>query len=401
MMPRRPREQSDHVGKEGNGIDKSILRDHIFQLISCVMAVGAARHSLWNCGSSNPHSIRHSLSAGARIPIHLRTLTAYKDPSRADGLCKRLFRPVCLLEPFLTRAHNSNARTHKRTNTTFLIKALVPERTLSNMSSCTPVSGIEAEAQVKAITTLPAAMTAAAFLGIAWYICAELNVRLLLRAMHRSRYFWSCLLCSWGIILHCLSITLNNFKIWVDYASVVCILLTWATYVIAQSIVLYSRLKLVLKTARLGRWVGYMIVTNALMFGLGTVVFASVAQHPSMPQRLIKVAMIWDKIQLAAFFTQETIINLLYIRETMAHLKSITVLTTNHESKRSTLHHLIAINIFIITLDCSLMGLCYSNFFFLQGFYKAAVYAVKLRSEFAILTQLCSALRGGSQAMSG
>jgi hypothetical protein len=30
------------------------------------------------------------------------------------------------------------------------------------------------------IPTLPQSMTAAAFLGIAWFICAEVNVRLLL-----------------------------------------------------------------------------------------------------------------------------------------------------------------------------------------------------------------------------
>jgi hypothetical protein len=103
----------------------------------------------------------------------------------------------------------------------------------------------------------------------------------------------------------------------------------------------------------------------------------------------------WDKIQFAAFFAQEALIGLLYIRETRAHLKNMTLLGTDKTITRRNLRQLIAVNIFIIVLDCSLMGLCYSNYFFLQGFYKAAIYAVKLQTEFTILNQLRSSLPGG------
>lgn len=111
-----------------------------------------------------------------------------------------------------------------------------------------------------------------------------------------------------------------------------------------------------------------------------------------MAQRLGNANLIWDRIQLAAFFIQETIIGLLYIRETASHLKNRSLLGTDRRTTRRVLHHLIWINVFIICLDCSLIGLCYAGFFFLQGFYKAAVYAVKLRIEFTILNQLRSTL---------
>ena len=104
--------------------------------------------------------------------------------------------------------------------------------------------------------------------------------------------------------------------------------------------------------------------------------------------------LIWDRVQLAAFVVQETLIGILYIRETSRHLKSMVVLGSDHDTTRWNLRYLIAVNIFIIALDCSIMGLCYSGFFFLQGFYKAAVYAVKLRTEFAILNQLRASLPG-------
>jgi hypothetical protein len=47
------------------------------------------------------------------------------------------------------------------------------------------------------------------------------------------------------------------------------------------------------------------------------------------------------------------------------------------------------------------MGLCFSGYFNLQGFYKVAVYAVKLRTEFTILNQLRKALTGASTGRSG
>jgi hypothetical protein len=106
--------------------------------------------------------------------------------------------------------------------------------------------------------------------------------------------------------------------------------------------------------------------------------------------------LIWDRVELAAFFIQETAICLLYIRETARHLKTVALLGSSKRTTRRVLHHLIFVNVFIICLDCSLIGLCYSGFFFLQGYYKAAVYAVKLRTEFTILNQLRSSLPGSS-----
>lgn len=123
-------------------------------------------------------------------------------------------------------------------------------------------------------------MTAAAFVGIAWYLCAELNVRLLIRCTRRSLYFWSCLLCSWGIIIHSLSSLLANFDIWKNYGATVVIHITWFTFIVSQSVVLYSRLNLVLKDAWIGRYVLYMIIFTAIVFGLTTVILGLVAVSP-------------------------------------------------------------------------------------------------------------------------
>ncbi|EOA86759.1 uncharacterized protein SETTUDRAFT_153550 [Exserohilum turcica Et28A] len=261
------------------------------------------------------------------------------------------------------------------------------------MGKAAPISGINPDAAPKAeIASLATSMTAAAFLGIAWYLCIELNVRLLVKVTQPSLYFWACLLCSWGIFVHCISILLSNFHLWTSYWSIVVIHVSWLTYVIFQSLVLYSRLSLVLFKARVGRYVLGMILVNAVVFGLSTVVFG--LRHSRYAMGLTHAYLIWDRVQLAAFVVQETLIGILYIRETSRHLKSMVVLGSDHDTTRWNLRYLIAVNIFIIALDCSIMGLCYSGFFFLQGFYKAAVYAVKLRTEFAILNQLRASLPG-------
>jgi len=104
--------------------------------------------------------------------------------------------------------------------------------------------------------------------------------------------------------------------------------------------------------------------------------------------------MIWDRVQVTAFALQETFIGLLYIRVTSSHLKNMTLLGTDRNSTRRNLRCLIAVNVFIILLECSVIGLCYGGYFHLQGFHKVAVYAVKLRTEFTILNQLRSSLGG-------
>jgi hypothetical protein len=126
-------------------------------------------------------------------------------------------------------------------------------------------------------TSQSSSMAAAAFLGIAWFICIELNIRLFCRATRRSLYFWSCLLCSWGLMIHGISILLANFNKWTAYSSIVVIHFSWLAFVVAQSFVLYSRLGLVWKNPEKIRYVLYMIAINSAIFGLVTVLLGMMA----------------------------------------------------------------------------------------------------------------------------
>jgi hypothetical protein len=140
---------------------------------------------------------------------------------------------------------------------------------------------------------LPAAMTMGAFAGIAWYICIELNIRLfVLFRRHRSLYFWSCAICSWGIILQPLFILMTDFQVWKNLlASVILIYLSWWMMVVPQSMVLYSRLHLVVYNSghqRYLNWVLAMIIFTTVLISVPTIILGTLAVRSLLiPSRMI------------------------------------------------------------------------------------------------------------------
>src|SRR5947207_880260 len=116
-------------------------------------------------------------------------------------------------------------------------------------------------------TTLPIAMTLSAFSGIAWYISVELNVRIFtVFKRYRGLYFWSLLLSSWGVFFTPLFNLMKMFHVWKnDFISVPLILICWTLMVTGQSLVLYSRLHLIVPDTRKIKWIFYMIIFNAII----------------------------------------------------------------------------------------------------------------------------------------
>lgn len=112
------------------------------------------------------------------------------------------------------------------------------------------------------------------------------------------------------------------------------------------------------------------------------------------PVKISKANSIFDKVQLAVLFTQETAIGLLYIYATVKYLKNRVSLGADRKATRRVLHYLIAVNTFIICLECTRLGMFYTELEYarLRECYTVAVYAVKLRTEFTVLNQLKSTL---------
>jgi hypothetical protein len=64
---------------------------------------------------------------------------------------------------------------------------------------------------------LPVTMTMAAFVGAAWYICVELNVRLWFSYLRKSGlYFWACFVGTQGVLTQPLFIVRESFHALVE-----------------------------------------------------------------------------------------------------------------------------------------------------------------------------------------
>jgi hypothetical protein len=165
--------------------------------------------------------------------------------------------------------------------------------------------------------------------------------------------------------------------------------------VIPQSVVLYSRLHLVLSNQNHNSYVLYMIVATTVFISLPTMGLGIAAQGSRRPD-LLHTNQIWDRIQVSVFFLQETIISALYINETRRVLRNRATLGETNKTITAVMHHLIYTNILVVCLDIALLGLSYSKYFYVQSAFKTCVYGVKLRVEFSILNRLVQSLRGSS-----
>lgn len=119
--------------------------------------------------------------------------------------------------------------------------------------------------------SLPVLVVVSAFSGIAWYNCISLFVRIWTTfKKYNSVYFWSLVVCSISTFLMPTAFLLKDFEAANINALEVLATVTWYGMVTGQSIVLYSRLHLVVVNRRKIRWVLYMIIFNAIIFHIPT-----------------------------------------------------------------------------------------------------------------------------------
>jgi hypothetical protein len=242
--------------------------------------------------------------------------------------------------------------------------------------------------------TIPVAMTIAAFFGISLYIVIEINVQIFLRFRKRTGlYFWSLLVASWGIAIHSIGFLLQFLQICHNsYANITIITIGGVSMVIGQSVVLYSRLHLVVDDKRTIRWILKMIIMSFFLFTIPPTVLNYGSNSPH-PQPFLRPFEIYEKIMLFGFATQELIISSLYMWETRKMMRLIT--PNSSDTAPCVMKHLIYINILIILMDLSIIAVELSCAHVIQTTYKSAVYGVKLKLEFPVLNQLRTIVKRG------
>jgi len=246
--------------------------------------------------------------------------------------------------------------------------------------------------------SLPRAMVMAGFFALSIYNSFEILLMILNTFKRREGlYFWSMLVATLGIPLHAVSVLLRYFRLAPNLPMCVLTVCGWWAMVTGQSVVLYSRLHLVVDEKRRIRWVLIMIITNVCILHLPvTVLFLGSNAGEETP--FLRPFEIYEKIQLAGFFLQELIISSLYIFEAARALRP--VLAIKSCSEQEVVRNLILANVLVVALDVTLLVTQYTNNFDIQTTYKPVVYSVKLKIEFIVLNQLVSILRDRNESSS-
>ncbi len=149
-----------------------------------------------------------------------------------------------------------------------------------------------------------------------------------------------------------------------------------------QSFVLYSRLNLVVRNEILLRSVLIAIIIDGFALHTPTLVFIYGANSPSAGRWVPKFN-IMERIQLTGFCIQESVISSIYIIAIIRILAAVYYMRT-----RRAMLQLLAINFLCIAMDMILIGLEFSNNYVAEASVKPLIYAIKLKLEFFVYSQL-------------
>lgn len=229
------------------------------------------------------------------------------------------------------------------------------------------------------------------------YNAAELAVLCFLTFKHyRGLYFYSLLISGLAIIPYSLGFLLDLLDITTGdtrWLAITLITIGWWPMVTGQALVLWSRLHLLLVGARgdkIIRWTIVMIAIDAIIFHLPTTVFTYGTNGDISTEVFARGYNIMEKIQMAGFFCQETVLSTIYIVEIFKILQ-----TSLQPDTRTMMKKLVAVNAVIIFMDLGLLGLEAASLYILETMLKGVVYGIKLKLEFAILGKLVRFVGGG------
>lgn len=224
------------------------------------------------------------------------------------------------------------------------------------------------------------------FTSLAFYNAIELVILILL-TFHRYRglYFWVMLLSSVvGVIPHALGYLLEFFYIGPLGLALTISTIGFYIMVPGQSVVLYSRLHLVVQNPKVLRRVLYLIIFDAIILLIPTTVLTFSSAYVGI-YSIVAAYNVMERIQLTWFCAQEFLISGIYIYETV---KLLRLMPEKDSHRNQIMYELLAINCVIILMDIALLVLEYVGLYPLQTTLKAAVYSVKLKLELGVLTKL-------------
>ncbi|KAJ5833946.1 hypothetical protein N7474_002257 [Penicillium riverlandense] len=224
------------------------------------------------------------------------------------------------------------------------------------------------------------------FTSIALYNAVELFILIFLTFTHyRGLYFWTLLASVvLGVIPHAIAYLLEFFALAPLWLTLVMSTIGFYVMVPGQSMVLYSRLHLVVQSRKVLRFVLGLIIVDAIILLIPTTVLTFSTAYVGTPS-IIRGYNVMERMQLAWFCAQEFVISGIYIFETV---KLLRLMPEKGRRRTKIMYELLAINFVIIILDIALLVVEYLGYYSLQTTMKPMVYSIKLKLEFGVLGKL-------------
>ena len=212
---------------------------------------------------------------------------------------------------------------------------------------------------------------------------------------YQGLYFWSLFIASFGVIPYTVGWLVVYFSLTHNYVGFIIDSFGWVAMVTGQSVVLYSRLHLVLQNENILRAVKWMIILDAVIMHITTTVVLFGSNLGGERTTFTDAYKYIEKIQMTAFCIQEFIISGLYVWKTVRLLRIV-----RKPGTKRVMWQLFIINIIIIAMDIALLVLEYHNLRVLEQAFKVVIYSVKLKLEFAILGKLVELVQQNGRSLS-
>lgn len=229
------------------------------------------------------------------------------------------------------------------------------------------------------------------FSALSMYNAVELLVLIFFTfSRYRGLYFYSLLIASICVIPYSLGFLFKFLEITQGKArwlAVTFVTIGWYGMVTGQSVVLWSRLHLLVdkgpKGQRLLRWTKWMIIIDAIILQIPTTVLTYGSNGRIEQATFVSAYNVMEKVQMCGFFIQEMILSTLYILQAAKLLRN----STRDDTKRFFIQ-LLGINVIIIIMDLGLLGVEAASFYLYETIFKGVIYSIKLKLEFAVLSKL-------------
>jgi hypothetical protein len=163
------------------------------------------------------------------------------------------------------------------------------------------------------------------------------------------------------------------------------------------SLVLYSRLNLILESQIIRRTLLALIIVTAMVFHpiILTLSFTTHNVHKLAPLAQINLRI--ETVQVVIFSAEEIILSFFYVRAAYHYLRSRFV---HRGQTRRAMSLLLAVQVIIISIDVALVVMEFAGLTELKLFLHSFVYSVKLELEFVVLNQLVQLSQLGVEGIS-